>query len=180
MRAHSTVGAWGVGFGWRCLGRATLLAGLLPILTLLGTASRPPTTGPSQAWGDIGPIADWDDDVDDDTGGIDDDTSDAKVTIGSSTGQLTEPDLSHVAGLLNSIETTIDRILDPNQFPNLDPVSAGSIDTSINPSTLPEYATACATLAHAAVVELQTPTPSAGVVGTKLKTILHLITRSPG
>ena len=138
-----------------------------------GAAAQVPWDG----YGQLSPIADWLDDVIDDLEDIEDDLSDAKEAVNGNQGPLTEPELSRVAADLDFALATIDRILDPNRFPNLDPPNAGYIDTAVRPSTLPGYANDCLNLIRDAVDELGSTLPDAKVVGSHLKTIEHLISR---
>jgi hypothetical protein len=124
------------------------------------------------------PIAHWSDDVIDDLEDIEEDLESAKATVGNQEGPLEEPGLSGVDADLDAALSLINAILDPNQFPSLDPPDAGKADTSVSPSTLPEYAKLCADLAADAVDEALSTLASAETIGSHLKTIRHLITRA--
>ncbi|MFG0252830.1 MAG: hypothetical protein ACF8NJ_08160 [Phycisphaerales bacterium JB038] len=69
----------------------------------------------------------------------------------------------------------IDAIYDPNESPSLNPVNAGSVLTSYNPSTVEDYASDCATLAHQAHTESQETSPDDDYIGDRLKTIDALL-----
>ena len=85
--------------------------------------------------------------------------------------------LSSVAGLLDSLEGGIDKILDATQDPSLSPSNAGSVDPNVNPSTLGQYADTTHDLMSDAVAELQANGASydAELVGTKLRTVQALL-----
>jgi hypothetical protein len=140
----------------------------------LAAAVSRPAAAPSSP----GPISDWVDDVGDD---VDDDIAyleDAEAVIGNNQGPLADPDKTQVAGDLSAALAIIERILDPNQYPSLDPPDAGEILTNFNPTTLPAYARDCADLAQDALDELRSAVIDHKVIGSDLKTIKHLITRS--
>jgi hypothetical protein len=158
---------------------------LLPVIVLLtgvswaGAENRGATPEPMSTSGHGGsPIADWVEDVDDEVDDADDDLNNASLTIGTSEGPLSEPDLSSVEARLDHALAAIDRILDPNQSPSLDPPDAGTVDTSVNPTTLQGYARECLDRIRDAGDELDSSVVDAKVVGTHLRTIRHLITRT--
>ena len=100
---------------------------------------------------------------------------DAEKETGEAQGPLSDPQKSQVASDLARAETKIDQIIDPLQSPSLDPPDAGSVDTSEDPSTLPEFADTCYALSTAAKVAVLGPTPDYEVIGTKIKTIKELV-----
>ena len=102
----------------------------------------------------MSPIADWIDDLDDDLDDVDDDLDDAANAIGNDEGPLSDPELSQVADDLDHALAIIDRILDPYQYPSLDPPDAGSVDSRVSPVTLPDYAKSCLDLIRDAREEL--------------------------
>ena len=113
--------------------------------------------------------------LDDELEDLEEDLEDSKDATGSSAGPLSEPEQSQVAGKLSNSESIISRILDPNRSPSLDPTDAGSVDTSVSPTTLPEHAQECHTLAKKAHSESQNQNPDHELIGTNIKTIKHLI-----
>ena len=125
----------------------------------------------------IGPIANWIDDIIEILEDIADDLEDSALVVGTNPGPLDEPEKSRVANGLNAALAGIDQILDPNQYPSLNPPDAGSIDTNFDPQTLPDYATTGLKLAEDAVDEANSRIVSHKVIGSRLKTIEHLITR---
>ena len=144
-----------------------------------GTADQTPSTEPMTVNAyPASPIADWSDDFDDVVDDTDDDLLVASNTVGTSQGPLSDADLSLVEARLDSALATIDQILDPNQFPSLDPSDAGIVDTSVNPATLQGYARECLSRIQDAGDELDSSVVDAKVVGTHLRTIRYLITRS--
>ncbi|MHC4427833.1 MAG: hypothetical protein ACYS0D_04420 [Planctomycetota bacterium] len=124
------------------------------------------------------PIGDWTDDFDDDIDDVDDDLGEAERAIGSAEGPLAEPELSEVADNLNGVLAIINRILDPMQYPSLDPPDAGSVDDRVAPVTLPGYAKSCSDLIADAREELHSTVVDHQVIGSHLKTIRSLIIRS--
>lgn len=105
--------------------------------------------------------------------------SDAMVVIGEQSGPLQGEERMHVAAALAEAEARIDQILDPNVLPNLKPADAGSVDPEVNPQTLGDYAAECVLLAQEAWDEVEGNNNfDDTLVGTKLKTIKHLLTRS--
>jgi hypothetical protein len=72
----------------------------------------------------------------------------------------------------------IDQVLDPGIYPSLDPPSAGSIDYSVDPDTIQDYAVVTVLLATEADNEVNTGDNfDNDLVGTRLRTLKHLITR---
>ncbi len=106
---------------------------------------------------------------------LEEDLEDSNDAIGESAGPLPEPKKSRVADKLTHAEGIIDRILDPNQSPSLNPPDAGSADPSVHPSTLPQYAQTCHKLAQQAHVEAGQATADHKVIGTKIKTVKSLL-----
>ena len=76
---------------------------------------------------------------------------------------------------LDDVEAVIGQILDGQQAPSLDPHDAGAVDTSVTPATRSEYAQACRTLGAQARQGVLSPPPDYQEIGTKLKTIQHLL-----
>lgn len=124
------------------------------------------------------PNADWVDDAIDDLEDAADALGDAGAAIGSNQGPLQDPLKTQVSNDLNAALAIIDRILDPAQYWNLEPPDAGEILTSYDPSTLPDYARDCATLAQDARDEVRSAVIDHRIIGSNLKTIRHLITRA--
>ena len=104
-----------------------------------------------------------------------DDLEDSKDLTGEEEGPLDPPTRSAVKQKLERAETRIDLIFDPNEEPSLDPTGAGSIDSSVNPTTLPEHAQTTHSLAVDGHTESTGSSPDHEVIGTKLKTIKHLL-----
>ncbi|MCZ6653497.1 MAG: hypothetical protein O7D91_10785 [Planctomycetota bacterium] len=125
----------------------------------------------------IGPIANWIDDIIEILEDIADDLEDAALAVGNDEGPLDEPEKSRVANDLNAALADINQILDPNQYPSLDPPDAGSIKTNFDPQTLADYAKTCLNLAQDALDEANSRIVNHKVIGSRLKTIEHLITR---
>jgi hypothetical protein len=128
--------------------------------------------------GGIDPIADWVEDLRDDLEDVADELDEARIVVGGSNGPLDELERSVVANHLDNALAVVDRIRDEGQYPSLDPPDAGSVDTSCEPSTLPQYAKECLDLAQDAVDETWSTRVSDSVIGSHLKTIEHLITRA--
>ncbi len=101
-------------------------------------------------------------------------SEEAASRIGSDTNPPAEPLRSLIALDLDVVEATINEILDPSVDPNLNPPDAGTIDLTVMPQTLPEYAAACAELANEAVDRLEQGNNDAQV-GTCFKTIKSLL-----
>lgn len=106
---------------------------------------------------------------------LEDDLQDSEDLVGEQAGPLDQGTGETLRGHLDSAESHVDQILDPNQNPSLDPPGAGSVDTSVNPSALPACAQACRQMATAAHDESGKTTPDHAVIGTKLRTIKHLL-----
>ena len=103
------------------------------------------------------------------------DLEDSNDAIRESEDPPSEPEKSRVADKLTDGEGIIDRILDPNQSPSLNPPDAGSVDPSVIPSTLPQYAQTCFDLAQHAQAEAGQATANHKVIGTKIKTTKKLL-----
>ncbi len=74
------------------------------------------------------------------------------------------------AGLL------IDQVFDPSQLPNLAPGDAGSVDPTVSPVDLSDYADVCLDLADDALSEAENSNDcDHEYIGTKLKTIRSLL-----
>lgn len=113
--------------------------------------------------------------LDDELNDLEEDLQDSKDITDSSPGPPPEPQKSQLADKLTHAEGIIDRILDPNQNPSLNPPDAGSVDPSVNPSTLPQYAQTCHKLAQQAHAEAKQSNPDHEVIGTKIKTTKKLL-----
>jgi hypothetical protein len=81
---------------------------------------------------------------------------------------------------LDNAEALIDQVFNPVVAPNLTPVDAGNISLLFTPSTLADYAEQCIDLAQDAKDELVLHGDlfDHALVGTKLKTIRYLTSRS--
>lgn len=83
--------------------------------------------------------------------------------------------------ILDKLDLALDRIdvlLDPDTSPRLEPFDVGTIDTSVSPQTLEQYAGMTLDLALDAMEHLETaPQIDTEYVGTLVKTIAHLICR---
>jgi len=103
--------------------------------------------------------------------------ADAKDDVDDSgtEGPLGAPYASNVQADLDDAASIIDQILDPLQVPCLDPVDAGSVDPSVQPELLSEYAADCEQLAQDAWDAVSSTTGSDETIGTKLKTIESLL-----
>jgi len=104
-----------------------------------------------------------------------DDLEDSDDVTGSDPGPLSQQAREAVSAHLDRAETRIARIQDPGTSPSLNPPDAGTIDASVTPQTLPEYADVCVALAGAAHVESTKAEPDDDLIGTKLKTIRSLL-----
>lgn len=150
------------------IGVFSAAAGVRPSTSLQRTQIQP---------GNVGPIADWLEDLIQDLEDMADDLKDAETTVGEQQGPLVDPDLSRVAVRLDSAIAIIDRILDHLQYPSLDPPDAGEIDYVVSPDKLPGYADKCLTLIRQAAYEAKFGAGDDKYIGSRLKTIKHLITR---
>lgn len=165
--------------------RALLAAALMVAMVVLKVPGNPAAFGSAasvQSHVDangkpIGPIANWIDDIIEILEDIADDLEDAALAVGTNPGPLDQPEKSRVANDLNAALADINQILDPNQYPSLDPPDAGSIKTHFDPQTLPDYAITCLKLAQDALDEANSRIVNHKVIGSRLKTIEHLITR---
>ncbi|HEB60350.1 MAG TPA: hypothetical protein ENJ06_00840 [Phycisphaeraceae bacterium] len=97
-----------------------------------------------------------------------------KEDIGNNSGPLTGQALTNATQHSSDAEGEIDTLFDGNVQPNLSPVDAGSVDTSVQPSGLPAYAQACVDLADDAVTEANGNRDN-NIIGSKVKTIDHLM-----
>ena len=164
--------------------RLLAVAALVALIGVLPTAAGMwPTASPEQVELEshkdgVGPIATWLDDLIDDLEDTADDLDDAESAVGEQEGPLVEPDLSRVAGKLDTAAAIIDRILDSSKYPSLDPPDAGTIDYSSDPDTLPGYAYECAVLAEEARDEAKYGAADEEYIGTRLQTLRNLITRA--
>lgn len=125
----------------------------------------------------LGPVASWVEDLEDVVDDAGDEVEDAEDAIAGRVGPLPEATRSAVAADLEAALALIDRVLDPEQYPSLEPADAGFVDKGIDPQTLPEYAEIVTDLARAALDEIQAPVIDDEEIGTLLKTIEYLITR---
>ena len=165
--------------------RAVLAAALMVAMIVLQVPGNPAAFGSAQsdqslaetAGREIGPVANLMDDIIEILEDIVRDLEDAAVAVGTDPGPLDEPEKSRVADDLDAALAAIDQILDPNQYPSLNPPDAGLIDASFDPATLPEYAQTSYKLAQDAVDEADSKLVEHKVIGSRLKTIEHLITR---
>lgn len=123
------------------------------------------------------PIANWLDDVIEDLEDAEESLDDAALVIGGSEGPLSEPDRTVVAMALDNVMEILDRILDPLEYPSLDPPDAGTVYAAVDPDRLPDYAVECATLIKDAIDELCSAVVDEKIVGSDLRTIEHLISR---
>ncbi len=165
--------------------RALLAAALMVAMVVLQVPGNTATSGSAAsgqsladtAGSEIGPVADLLDDIIDILEDMADDLEDAALVVGTNPGPLDESDKSRVANDLNAALADIDQILDPNQYPRLNPPEAGSINTNFDPETLPGYAGTCVKLAQDALDEARSSIVDDKVIGSRLKTIEYLITR---
>ena len=104
------------------------------------------------------------------------DLEDAEEAIDGRAGPLVGATKTNVAGLLDHVEEHIDQVLNSAIGPNLNPVDAGSIDSTYSPSCLAACAADCVDLAAEAVAEANGASPGDVVIGTYLKTIKNLLT----
>lgn len=165
----------------RCLVLAVLA---LSILVLPLSGHRPATVfaaglqSQAGSYAGVGPIANWLKDIIDILEKIADDLEDGALAVGEKSGPLVEPELSRVASDLTDALDRIELILDSGQYPILKPPDAGKIDESVKAETLPEYAKQAHGLAKEAVAEASYGAVDDKVIGSRLKTIKHLITRA--
>ena len=123
----------------------------------------------------IGPVADWLDDLIRELGGLSDNAASAQAVVDQEGGQLDEDSRRELQQYLERVEERIDTISNPNRSPSLDPPDAGSIDPTVNPTTLTEYADTCATLALEALLAALIDPIADEYVGTRIKTIKALL-----
>ncbi len=166
--------------------RALLAAALMVAMVVLKVPGNPAAFGSAasvQSHVDangkpIGPIANWIDDIIEILEDIADDLEDAALAVGNDEGPLDAPEKSRVANDLDAALLLIGQIMDPNQYPSLDPPDAGSVNTNFDPQTLPGYADTCVKLAQDALDEARSRIVDHKVIGSRLKTIEYLITRA--
>ena len=164
---------------------ARRIVAMLPLVAVVGVlvAFGGGQTAAPAGWdeaepGPASPIANWLEDLIDDIEDAADNLDDAEATVAEQQGPLTGTDLTAVGTDLYDALAIIDRILDPMQYPSLNPTDAGEIDYSVSPSTLPKYAAKCVELIQEALAEARFGAADDVYIGSRLKTIEHLITRS--
>lgn len=165
--------------------RAVLAAALMVAMIVLQVPSNRATFGSvtsslSNIDGSgqpIGPVADLLGDLINVLRRVRDALKDAKEAVDENAGPLDEAEKSRVADDLDAALADIDQILDPHQYPSLNPPDAGLIDASFDPVTLTEYARTSYKLAQDAVDEANSKLVEHKVIGSRLKTIEYLITR---
>lgn len=91
------------------------------------------------------------------------------------TAPIPETVAASVEAMLDDAEMNIDQIFDPLQSPSLSPVDAGTVDETIVPADVWEYATAVHQLALEAQNESRNANPDHEVIGSRLKTIQSLL-----
>ena len=177
--------------GWMprtCIGKVRPLAMAMALVLLAGGGAghQSPASGSeieAQVAVDKGvaspaPVADWADDIYELINDLLDILAEAKDRIENLGGEgpLESPDLSYVEADLADAESIIAQILDPFQPPYLTPLDAGSVDSSVQPALLSEYAYECELLAEEAWQAVNAVDPNDDeVIGTKLKTIESLL-----
>ena len=122
-------------------------------------------------------VAQWWDDLIEDLEDATDELEDAEAAVGMD-GLLSEANRAVVTEALDHVLFTIDRILDPRQYPNMDPPDAGYVDVDSHVTSLQDYALECLILAEDALHEAVSPRVDAEAIGTRLRTIEYLITRA--
>lgn len=166
--------------------RVRLAFGLLAAATVLGGIFGPASPGAPVAPAASAAAApwalpallsyDWDDVIEDILDEIVDTLDDARERIDDGASH------SQDAALLADLDWAVARInqvLDPAVEPNLEPSDAGAIDDRVNAGTLAEYADVCVKLASAAAAESRLKASADHeYIGTKLRTIRHLIERT--
>jgi hypothetical protein len=82
-----------------------------------------------------------------------------------------------LAEALDTIECEAVLLLDPLELPNLEPVDSGIVNIFVDPDTLEEYANTVLELAQDALAAHDSLSPPWRdfVIGTKVKTIAHLL-----
>jgi len=156
------------------------LVAMLTLVALLGVlaATANPTAGGLPEPGPASPIADWLQDLIDDIEDAADDLGESEATVAEQSGPLTGADLTKVETDISNTLDVIQRIFDPAQYPSLDPTDAGEIDYGVSPTTLPDYADDCLRLIEEAVYEARFGAADDDYIGSRLKTIEHLINRA--
>ncbi|MHC5003444.1 MAG: hypothetical protein ACYTJ0_10005 [Planctomycetota bacterium] len=92
---------------------------------------------------------------------------------------LTPEQRAQLAQSLAGSVGIINRVLNPSQYPSLDPSATGQVDESVDPAALADYADACADLAFDAYLEVSNGEGfDQDAFASALLTIEHLITRS--
>ena len=127
---------------------------------------------------------DWIDDVIDVLDDVADDLDEADDAIngGGVTGSVSQLGLppmisTYVLGRLDDVLVNIDILFDPGVGPTVD-VSLGSVDPTVQPETLEEYASVTLRLAEDALDHvLNAPVIDEAYVASLLRTIEHLICR---
>ena len=158
------------------LGLRLVLSLALFAAIMLGSA-LPATIAEASVWGPrpIGPYADWLDDLENEAGELKRLLDDAAMAINGSTGPLVGSELILVSKKLDRAEMIVEAILDPQQYPSLDPPDAGAVDPSVRPVTLWDHSMESCLLALAAHVELRdNPDFDPDFVGSQFRTIVAL------
>ncbi len=155
-----------------------LLVALVGVLATFAGGQATPAVADQPDPGAASPIADWLDDLIDDIDDAIDDLDDAEATVAGQQGPLTGTDLTIVEADLYATLDIIDRILDPMQYPSLDPPDAGEIDYRVSATTLPKYAEKCVALIQEALREAVHGAADDEYIGSRLKTLEYLITRT--
>jgi hypothetical protein len=161
----------------RPFGRTLLITLVLIAAAALVPAGRTSASvDPAVANGGLGPIADLIGDLIDTLEEVEEELDAVSTSVGGNAGPLQGTTLTDVGDALDAVEAIIEDIFDDAVYPSLEPVDAGTSDTSVDPATLPDYATDCLLEIRAALGSLVvTPSVDADYVGSRLKTILHLL-----
>ena len=151
------------------------------VLGFLAASAEPvvaahwPMMSPTSMGGGIGPIADW-------TGDIEDETDENKNLLDTAVAGLngygrdpSDPQRVQLAALLDQAEAIMTRVLDPGQYPSLEPPDAGHVEI-IRTGDLFGVAMTCCFQAADALAAAQVGGPEMSeVIGTKFRTTLALL-----